>query len=352
MTRHARWSLAVCIAALAACDNAGPGGTIVINPATAALCIGDSLAFTAKVVDVRGDTVSTSQVRWSSSAPEAVAIDPASGVARALAFGSAQITAMSGSATSAKPGQLDVPSDLSPEFVPDTVVLAPSDTFTLGVRLRRLSAGPVPSRTPAIAPLDATVARLDATGLVTAKAPGTATFSLAACGFTGHGAARVYTPPDSVTGLGYLWLSGPFERRVSFGTVAWNLTLSSKKPAFQVYSGAGRTTRQFAYEDTLRLTGVGAFPVDSLLSTQAPTAECSPPGPFAVYSDPVPTALVSLRGGSAAVTTYMQLAGYRVIAGRVVTRMRGTVGSNPAVDTLQAIYTFSAPLRDTTTACP
>jgi hypothetical protein len=41
-----------------------------------------------------------------------------------------------------------------------------------------------------------------------------------------------------------------------------------------------------------------------------------------------------------------------VIAGRVVTRMRGTVGGITArADTLQAIYTFSAPLRDTTNVC-
>jgi hypothetical protein len=234
------------------------------------------------------------------------------------------------------------------------VVLAPLDTFTLGARMRRLSAGPAPSRTPAIAPLNTPVASLDSAGLLTAKTAGTASLSLSGCGFTGHGAARVFTPPDATTGLGYLWVSGPAEIRATFGTVAFNFPTSAKKPAFQVFSSAGANAKQFAFEDTLLLSGVGVFPLDSLLTSEANTAQCRPPRPFAIYGENSSfTALLSLHGGSAAVTTFAPQSGYVAISGRATTRMRGVVGGVVGtVDTLQAIYTFSAPLRDTTTACP
>ena len=294
-----------------------------------------------------------SSIRWTSSAPQTVAVDSVSGLAHALALGTTRISASVGSLLSANPGRLDVPSDLDPQFVPDTVVLAPSDTFTLGVRLKRKSAGPVPNRTPVITPSSDAIASLDATGLVTATTTaGTSSLALTACGFTGHGAARVFTPPDSVTGLGYLWLSGPAELRASLGAVVRNFTLTSKKPAFQIFGGKGSNGQQFAYEDTLQLTTTGIFPLDSISSSAVTSAQCAPPRPFAVYGDNTPSALVTMHGGSAAVTTFVQT-GYRAVSGRVISRVRGFVnGVVLSIDTLQAIYTFSAPLRDTTGVCP
>ncbi len=350
--------LAVSAAALlAACSGSKEGGTgvavVAVDPPAAALCVGDSLTFTAHLLDASGDTVTGSQVRWTSSAPQAVAVDSVSGVARALAFGTAQITASVGALRSATPGRLDVPSDLLAELVPDTVVLAPGDTFTVGARFRRVSTGPVPSRVPAIAPLDTAPASITALGLVTAKAAGTATFSVSGCGFTGQGAAQVYTPPDSLTGTGYLWLSGPVQLRYRLATVARNYVLTSKKPAFQVYGRGSPQGRQFAYEDTLQLAAVGTFPVDSIRSSEVGAAQCAPPRPFAVYGDSAPSSLLSLRGGSAAVTTFSTTTGFRAVSGRVRASMSGFVGGNlTSLDTLQAVFTFSVPVRDSTNACP
>jgi len=358
MHLRARALLVLSAAALAACSGSKDGGTgvaaVTVDPQAAALCVGDTLTFTAHLLDASGDTVPGSPVRWTSSAPQTVAVDSVTGIAHALALGTAQISASVGSLRSANPGQLDVPSDLDPQFVPDTVVLAPGDTFTLGARLRRTSAGPVPSgHTPVITPLDTAPASLTANGLVTAKTAGTASFSLSACGFTGHGAARVFTPPDSLTGLGYLWLSGPAELRVTLGTTLIDYMLSLTKPAFELY-GTASNSRQFVYEDTLRLSGVGSYPVDSILSSEAtPAATCKPPRPFAAYGDmSLIASLFSMHGGSTVVTSYSN-AGFRMAGGRVITRMRGVVGAaGTTVDTLQAIYTFSAPLRDTTGVCP
>ena len=358
MQFRTRALLALLAAAVAACSGSKDGGTgvaaVTVAPDTAALCVGDTLTYTAHLLDATGDTVPGSSVRWASSAPQTVAVDSVSGLAHALALGTVQITASVGGLKSTRPGRLDVPSDLDPQFVPDTAVLAPADTFTLGVRLRRKSAGPVPNHVPVITPSSDAFASLDATGLATAKAAGTSSLTLTACGFTGHGAARVFTPPDSATGLGYLWLSGPAELRVSMATQLIKYPRSSGKAAFQLFGTAASNSRNFVYEDTLQFTGIGSYAVDSLLSSEAgPGTTCSPPRPFAAYGDNSSfTSLFSMHGGSTAVTTY-STTGFRKVSGRVIARMRGVVGAAATtLDTLQAIYTFSAPLRDTTGVCP
>ncbi len=348
---------ALAAAALATCEKTPSEGSgvaaVAVQPLEAALCVGDSVAYSAQVMDIQGRVVPGQAVRWSSSAPLVIAVDSESGLAHALATGSASISATAGLVTSSVPGQAVVPTDLVPEFVPDTVVLAPSDTFTLGVRLRRQSAGPVPSRTPSIAPLDTAPASITATGLVTAKAPGTASFTVSACGASGHGAVRVFTPPDSLTGTGYLWLSGPPELRARLATVVKNFTLASKKPAFQVFGSAAAGAKQFAYEDTVALTAAGPYGLDSIRSSEVYAAQCAPPRPFAVYGDNAPSSLLSLHGGTAAVTTFAAQTGYANVSGRLRVQMSGVVnGILTSIDTLQAIFTFSAPVRDTANACP
>jgi hypothetical protein len=280
-------------------------------------------------------------------------VDPASGVAHALATGSTQITAASAGVRSA-PATLDVPADLLPEFVPDSLVLAPGDTMTLGVRLRRRSAGLVPAATPVIAPFDSSVASLNPSGLVTAKIAGRVGLSLSACGQQGGGAVDVFTPPDSVTGLAYLWLSGAQEMRLRLPVRALNFTRSNAQPAVQIVSRLGNT-RAFVYEDTLNLSGTGLFPVDSVLrdSVLLSAYPCTARRPFAFYTEPAATTLlVSLQGGSARVTSFASPATYQAVSGRAVFRMRGLVNGIPQLDTLQAIYTFSAPLVSQAGACP
>jgi len=350
-----------CAAALFACSGGGggegPGYTVTIQPSSAALCVGDSQAFTAQVLDGSGRPVTGAVPAWSSGTPQVASIDPSRGVARALTTGSTAIAATYGGAHSA-PATLDVPSDLVPEFVPDSVVLAPGDTITLGARLRRTSGGQVPARTPVIAPLDTTAAQLDATGLVTAKAVGRASLSLSACGFQGRGAADVYSPSDSVTGSAYLWLSGPKEVRARLPARAINFTRTNGQPAVEIGDSG---IKALAYVDTAAVAGPAILPLDSLNSSElVAKLQCHPPRPFATYSDATsltqPTALFSLQGGTAHVTSYAARTGYAVVSGRMVLRMRGIVngqlGSGGAPDTLSAIYTFSAPLVTWGNACP
>ncbi len=356
---HLVASAAVLCAACSGKSDGGPGvpHSIAIQPEAAALCVGDSLTYTADVLDNGGKPVLGAQVRWSSSAPEAVSIDSVSGTARALQYGGALITATAGGVRSANPAAVDVPGDLSPEFVPDTAVLAPGDTMTLGVRLRRASGGLVPTEVPRIAPFDSAVARLDSTGLVTAKAQGLQGLTLSACGFTGHGAARVFTPADTLTGYGYLWLSGPAEMRLGLPARVNNFLRKNTQPAFQIVSAAGAASSPsplFIYEDTLNLTAPGQFGLDSLASTEVDSFACVRPRPAAFFyrQSPSVTLTVSLGGGHVSVTTFVPKSGYAAVSGRAALNLRGIVNGSSALDTLQAIYTFSAPLVSAAGACP
>jgi len=347
------------LAALAGCTDLLPLGTVTVSPTAAALCVGDSVAFTADVRDEHGGAVASPQLSWSSSAPQIVSIDPVRGVAHALATGSAQITASSRGARSL-PAALDVPADLLPEFVPDSLVLAPGDTMTLGVRLRRASSGPVPSHAPAITPASTRVAAIDASGLVTAKDTGRAGFSVGACGQTGGGAVDVFVPADSLTGASYLWLSGAAQVRVRLPAQAIDFTRTNGQPAFQVSGLVGpalNPSRAFLYEDTVALAGIGTYALDSLKSTDVTSSlACQPPRPFALYTDQAAvTLLFGLRGAAAEITTYTTQAP-RSVSGRMIFRVRGSVngqlGPGGGPDTLAAVYTFSVPLVSEGSVCP
>jgi hypothetical protein len=357
MRRRASGSTALLAAlAITACSgkaDGGPGTTVTVQPASAALCVGDSVVFSARALDGAGQDLPAAQFVWSSSAPGIASIDPASGVAHGLAFGSTQITAAAAGARSA-PAALDVPGDLVPEFMPDSAVLAAGDTITLGVRLRRLSNGPLPNHVPVIAPFSSRVASLDITGLVTAKDTGRASLPLTVCGQAGGGAVDVFAPPDSVTGRGYLWLSGPADLRVRFPTRALNFTRKNGRPAFQVV-GPVSGPLAFVYEDTVALTQSGQFPLDSLNSTEVVAQlACTPPRPFALYSNngAATTLLLGMAGGSVRITSFVPQTSYAAVSGRMLFRMRGVVGGAAQLDTLSAIFTFSSPLVTMVGACP
>ncbi len=346
--------------ALAACSGGGGGGenpdlvhAITVAPAAAAVCVGDTLRFTAVATNDAGARLDGVAFHWISSAPNAVTVD-STGLARAVALGATAITASAQGVTSSGAG-LDVPGDLVPEFVPDSAVLAPGDTMTFDVRLRRLSAGPVPQHRPVFTPFDSTAASLAASGLVTAKAVGRVSPALSACGFQGGGAVDVFTP-TATAGSAYLWLSGPVEWRVRLPVRLFNYPRTGGGPAFQIASRVGLVnppSQFFFYVDTVNLAGRGVLPIDSIATTQVPSnPACSPPRGFALYESGSQTLTFSLRAGSLSVTSFAAQSGYTAVSGRASLRLRGQVAGGTTLDTLRAIYTFSAPLVDTTGVCP
>lgn len=106
-----RFRLLLAGLALAACDNNGTNpsaGVTTINLSSAAsfTLVGDSVPFTATVIDGNGVTVTTAVVTWSSSNTTVATVSP-TGRVTGRAVGEATITATTGSASASLPFEVD-----------------------------------------------------------------------------------------------------------------------------------------------------------------------------------------------------------------------------------------------------
>jgi uncharacterized protein YjdB len=102
--RKIRFAVALLVPILYACpgDSTSPPvpTTVVISPSTATItALGETSQFTATVRDQDGNTIAGQSVSWSSLATAVATIDASSGVATAVARGSATIRASAGSVT-------------------------------------------------------------------------------------------------------------------------------------------------------------------------------------------------------------------------------------------------------------
>lgn len=167
-------------------DGGSPSPTptdLVVTPGSdTLLALGETQAFVASVLDANGDPIDRAVVTWSSTAPTVVSVDPATGVATAVANGSAQIQASSGALIGASPvtvAQVPTTVTITPATVNFTFV-GDTQTFTATV----LDAGGAP-----VVPVqkiwtlnDNTVAVIDSTGRARAKGPGIAMVTVVAIG--------------------------------------------------------------------------------------------------------------------------------------------------------------------------
>lgn len=99
-----------CLLAACSTDPTDPDnqGVTTLNLSSSAsfAVVGDSVQFTARVIDPNGQTVQGASVQWSSSAPTVASVS-ASGFVTGRATGSAVITATSGGATASLPFEVD-----------------------------------------------------------------------------------------------------------------------------------------------------------------------------------------------------------------------------------------------------
>jgi uncharacterized protein YjdB len=167
--------------------------TVTITPSSAALAVGDSVLATATVRDVDGKMVTGATVTWSSS-NAGVALVNASGLIRALAVGTAVITATSGSAA----GTLNVAVSTSAPTITSVVASPERDTIRAISFTRQLSAvaknsegGTVDGTAIGWTSLHPTVATVTNEGNVTAKSLGMAMIVASAMACSGCAADTV-----------------------------------------------------------------------------------------------------------------------------------------------------------------
>ena len=194
------WTVLVGVTLAAACGGGDSGGPtapptvdppratmVMVSPATAELDVGETVQLTAVVRDQNSNVMAGASVTWMSGAGTVATVN-ASGLVTGVAGGTATITARSGSAQGT--AQITVVSVTAP--VVSVEVSSPAEPTALGEPLQlgealQLSAEaldengrPIPGVEFSWESSNTSVATVDATGLVTAVAAGTATITASA----------------------------------------------------------------------------------------------------------------------------------------------------------------------------
>ncbi|MCY4573079.1 MAG: Ig-like domain-containing protein [Gemmatimonadetes bacterium] len=173
--------------------------TVLVRPATAALtALGETAQLTAEVRDQNGQVMTGAAVGWTSSDASVAAVD-ASGRVTAAANGSATITATAGSASgSAAATVAQVVSAVTVSPAADTL-LAFGDTVGLVAEATDANGHAVAASEFSWASSDTLVARVDASGQVTAAGNGSATVTATAGSASGSAAVTVVQVVSAVT---------------------------------------------------------------------------------------------------------------------------------------------------------
>ena len=179
--------------------------TVAVSPATASLAsLGETVELSATVRDQNGDVMTGAPVSWSSS-DNAVASVNTSGLVTAAGNGMATITATSGTASGTAAVTVEqVPTAVS--VTPESATLASlGETAQFTAAVQDANGNAVAGAEVSWASGDGAVATVDANGLVTAVANGTATITATSGSLSGSGAvtvaqeaAAVTVAPDSV----------------------------------------------------------------------------------------------------------------------------------------------------------
>jgi MYXO-CTERM domain-containing protein len=171
--------------------------TIDVAPTTATVTAGGTQQFTATVRDQYGAAMAGETVTWTSSDPAVATVD-ASGLATAVAAGSADVIAHDGAITGS--GTLTVTAPV----VDHVVVTPPSATATVG-NTQQFTAQAFDASDAVIAGAtftwssdDDTIATVDGAGLATAVAEGSATITATASGVDGTATFTVTTATPTV----------------------------------------------------------------------------------------------------------------------------------------------------------
>ena len=186
-----------------------PVATVGVTPATASVGVSETVQLTATVSDANGNTLTGRAVTWSSS-DAGVATVSAAGLVSGISAGTATITAMSegktGTAnmtvTSAPPPP--PPAVASVSVTPATASVTLGQTTQLTATPRDASGNALTGRVVTWASSNSAVASVNASGLVTGVAAGSATITATSEGKSGTSAITVTAPltnPGTVTNL-------------------------------------------------------------------------------------------------------------------------------------------------------
>ena len=169
---------------------------VVVSPAAATVAPGASLTLTAQPLSAAGAPVSTTVV-WSSSVPSVASVD-ATGRVTGITSGQATITAAAGAASGSALITVAIPI-ATVAISGDTAALFPGGTRQLSATLRDASGAVLTGRTITWGTSAAAVATVNASGTITAVAPGQVTITAIADTASARLTLTVLRPVASIT---------------------------------------------------------------------------------------------------------------------------------------------------------
>jgi uncharacterized protein YjdB len=172
-----------------------PVSTVAIAPAAVSLLVGQTATLQASAYAADGTALTGRATTWSSSAPSVASVST-SGVVSAVGAGTAIVMAMIDGVSGTVTVDVSAPAIASVAVNPPTASLKPNDHLQLSATVRDQT-GAVVSPTVSWTTSDPTVVAVNAQGMATALAAGTATVSAIAGGATGSATISVSATPPS-----------------------------------------------------------------------------------------------------------------------------------------------------------
>lgn len=280
--------------------SAVPVARLSIVPRTDTLAIGASRQLTASAADAAGNPLPGRTVLWSSRAPGVAAVS-STGLVTGLGAGTAVVVATADGVSAEATIVVRAAAVAAVRLTPDRGTLAPGGTLQLTAAPLDAAGAALPGRAVAFSSSATTVARVDANGLVTAVAPGTATIratsegasSTATITVTAAAVARVDVSPASATVAVGATSTLTATPRAADGaplqgrTIVW----SSGAPSIATVSQSGVVTG--VGPGTVQILAT----VDGVVGTATVTVPTPPAPPQTVASVAVSPASATIRVG-------------------------------------------------------
>jgi trimeric autotransporter adhesin len=167
-----------------------PVATVAIAPTAPSLALGGTVQLQATTRDSTGATLAGRAVAWTSQSPNVASVS-STGLVTALAVGTTTVTATSEGRSASVTVTVTPRPVASVTLTLPQPTLAEGDSAQLAVTLADAQGQPLTGRVVTFASSDTSIARVSATGMLTAIAPGAATITATSEGVSGTLAVRV-----------------------------------------------------------------------------------------------------------------------------------------------------------------
>jgi len=268
--------------------------SVDVSPPSAAVVVGQTLQLAATPKDASGNPLSGRAVTWTSG-NTAVATVSASGLVTAVAAGSATITASSEGRSGTAAITVNPPPVASVAVNPATASVQVGQTAQLTATPQDASGNPLSGRVVTWASSNTAIATVNASGLVSAVAAGSATITATSEGKSGSAAVTVTTVPVAAVAV------TPASPSVQVGQTA-QLTATPQDANGNPLSGRTVTwTSSNQAVATVNATGLVTGAAAGAATITATSEGKS--GTAAVTVTPVPVASVAVTPASASIQT-------------------------------------------------